>query len=299
LGGSAEFDGTLVSVLQHRPPKSEVIVAHTAPYEDPYRLADEVDFLHCPEAMSLVGLINVALEAAASPIIHVLTCGLEATEGWTDAAAKLLADDEIAAVAPAVMNVDDEQLLSAGVRLTSAGSRTVLRDQRLLAGGSGQMRATIGAPTLAAGFYRRDVLDVIGGFDLAAGDGFADVDLAVKLRALELRTVLEPAARLVQTADPLARSTSGALARGRTSERLFWRSSPDMAWPLAMALHTFAALADPAAIAGRLVALLEIGSAARHREKLAEAAGRLARLRSSKAQVKPTFAPAATRRLAA
>ena len=299
LGGPAEFDGTLVSVLQHRPPKSEVIVAHTASYDDPFHLASEVDFLHCPQETTLAGLINEAAEVAASPIVHVLACGLEATDGWTETAVRHFADDEVAAVVPAVTTADGSRLVSAGVRLSAAGSRTVQRNEQVLAGGSAQLRAAIGAPTLAAGFYRRDVLEVVGGFDRIAGDALADVDLALKLRTMELRTVLEPAAQVLQANDPLARSKTGAFTRGRTAERLFWRNAPDIGWPLALVLHGLAAMADPLAIPGRLVALMEIGSAQRHARESEVAAERLARMRASKAQMKPTLVTATPRRMAA
>ena len=286
LGGSAEFEGTLVSVLQHRPPKCEVIVAHTAAYDDPYGLAEEVEFLHCPEENSLVGLINAATGAAASPIVHVLACGLEATDGWTGAAFKHFADDEVAAVVPAVTSADGSRLVWAGVRFTAAGNRAVLRNQRLMLPGSGHLRAAIGAPTLAAGFYRRSVLMTLDGFSESAGDGLADAELALSLRELDLRVEFEPAARILQIAGRSGQSPSGAFTRGRATERLFWRSLNEANLPLALALHALAVLADPAAIVGRIVALLELGSVARHRRRLAEVARRLDEMA---AQERPTL----------
>jgi len=47
LGGAAEFDATLVSVLQHRPADCEVLVIHNEPYDDPYALGHEVRFVEC------------------------------------------------------------------------------------------------------------------------------------------------------------------------------------------------------------------------------------------------------------
>lgn len=278
LGGSAEFDGTLVSVLQHRPPACEVIVAHTADYQDPYDLAGEVEFFHCPDETSLVGLINAGIDQAASAFIHVLACGLEATDGWTDAAIRHFADDDVDAVVPAIVHRDGS-LVSAGVRLTLGGSRAVLRDQRLLLGGSGHLRAAIGAPTLAAGFYRREVLKALGGFSSAGGDALADVDLAVNLRGLDRRAVLEPAARIVQMTDTLLMAPSIPFARGRAAERLFWRQAAEAGLPMALALHIVAVASDPAALAGRLAALCELGSNVRHRSRLARAAEDLARQR--------------------
>src|SRR5438034_11152759 len=76
LGGAAELDGTLVSVLQNRPADCEVLVAHTEPYDDPYSLRSEVSFFHTPAA-SLVELLNAALEATTGEVIHIVGCGLE------------------------------------------------------------------------------------------------------------------------------------------------------------------------------------------------------------------------------
>lgn len=299
LGGSAEFDATLVSVLQHRPPKCEVIVAHTTAYDDPYDLAAEVEFLHCPEESSLVGLINTATAAATSPIIHVLACGLVACEGWTDAVLSHFADDEIAAVVPAVMNADGSRLVSAGVCFTAAGSRAVMQNERLLLRGSGHLRAAIGAPTLAAGFYRREVLVAVEGLNQAAGDQLADVAFALSLRELDLRTEFEPTARLTQIAEPLAVSASSGFTRGRVAERLFWLNAQHVGLPLALAMHPLAVLSDPASLLGRMVALIEFGSTSRHRQRLAAAAARLAEIRAEERDTLPLPAARVPVRLAA
>jgi hypothetical protein len=242
-------------------------------------------------------LINTATEAAASPIIHVLACGLLASEGWTDAVLPHF-DDEVAAVVPAIMSADGSRLVSAGVRFTAAGNRSVLRNQRLMLGGSGHLRAAIGAPSLAAGFYRRDVLVALDGLNAAAGDQFADADFAIGLREIELRTEFEPESRLMQIADPLAGPTSG-FTRGRVAERLFWLNADHVGLPLALALHPLTLLSDPGALLGRLVALLEIGSAARRRRRLAAAAARLEEIQAEERETLPLPAAQAPVRLAA
>ena len=69
--------------------------------------------------------------------------------------------------------------------------------------------------------------------------------------------------------------------------------------PLAIALHTLAVLSDPAAILGRLVALLEIGSVARHRHRIAEVAMRLTEKLACEHPTLPLPVVAAQRRKAA
>ena len=283
LGGAAEFDGTLVAVLQHRPAADcEVLVAHTAEYSDPYRLAGEVRFLHLAAAGSLCQLLNEAIEAAASDIIHVLACGLEPTEGWTDPALAHFRDEDIAAVVPALMNADGSRLVAAGVRMSAGGRRRVLSDRRLLLPGSGHLRTVIAGPTLAAGFYRRQVLQALGGFDVTATDRLADVSLALDLAALELRSDLEPSSRIFQVYDPFLNLPDQPLARGRAAERLFWRNAAAVGMPLALAAHPFvvagsllADLPGVGGLLGRALALCEVGSVRRNTSRLMAAADRL------------------------
>src|SRR5947207_15332600 len=87
LGGAAEFDGTLVSVLQNRPADCEVLVAHSEPYSDPYALRGEVYFVESP-AGSIVELLNAALDATSGEVVHIVGCGIEATEAWAEGALK-------------------------------------------------------------------------------------------------------------------------------------------------------------------------------------------------------------------
>lgn len=287
LGGSAEFDGTLVSVLQNRPPKSEIIVVHTAAYDDPYDLAEEVQFVRRPTESSLVQLINAGLDAASSPFVHVLACGLEASEGWSDAALAHFADDEVAAVVPAVMSADGSRLVAAGVRFSAGGIRCVLRNQKLLMGGSGHLRANIAGPTLSAGFFRRDLLVAMGGLNRHAGDQLADVDLALTLADLELRAVFEPASQVVQVAESTEMASGSAFTRGRAAERLFWRNAARRGLPVALAMHPLAVLADLPSVLGRLVALVEVGSTARHQMLMAKIGAQLAEMRSQEQTTLP------------
>jgi hypothetical protein len=138
LGGAAEFDGTLVSVLQNRPKDCEILVVHTEPYDDPYQLSGDVSFLRHPQA-SLVELVNAALERTAGEIIHIVGCGLEVADGWTADAVAHFDDPEVAAVSPAVLTTDGS-LSSAGIRYTLGGGRRLVTDQRLLRPGTARLR---------------------------------------------------------------------------------------------------------------------------------------------------------------
>jgi hypothetical protein len=73
-GGAAEFDGTLVSVLQNRPADCEIVVVHRDPYDDPYGLGSEVRFIRS-DGHQLVGLANLGIEQARGEVVHLLGCG--------------------------------------------------------------------------------------------------------------------------------------------------------------------------------------------------------------------------------
>jgi hypothetical protein len=177
------------------------------------------------------------------------------------------------------MSADGTRLTAAGVRFSAGGNRRVLGDHRLLLPGSGHLRAAIGGPTLAAGFYRRELLTAIGGFDVASTDWLADVSLALDLAALDLRCQFEPAARIVQAADPWVKVPRPAIARGRAAERLFWRHAAHVGLPLALAAHPLAVAIDRlqelpqmGGLIGRALALCDLGATNRVQARLAAAA---------------------------
>lgn len=283
-GGAADFDGTLVSVLQHRPADCEVLLVHAAPYDDPYRLRDEVQFLQAGRKAHLVELINEGIAAASGEIIHIVGCGVEVLEGWTEPAMARFDDPEVGAVSPLVMCADGTRLVAAGIRWTLGGSRRVCADQRLLVRGSARLQARVMGPTMSAGFFRRDVLQALGGFDAALNEQFADVDLAMAIQSLEMRSVCETASRVVQVAASSDRS--GRFARSRSAERLFWRYAASRGMTGSLLLHPLAVASDMATVKpriaaltdllGRTTALLELGAVRRHEERLALARQRLA-----------------------
>ena len=315
VGGAAEFDATLVSVLQHRPADCEVLLVHTEPYDDPYDLAGEVQFLRTDRSCKLVDLLNEGLAAADGEIVHVLRCGLEVTEGWTEAAVNRFGDADVAAVSPLVMEADRTTLAAAGVRWTVGGARRVVADQRVLHGGSGRLRAGILGPTLAAGFYRRDVLQALGGFDARLDQRYVDVDLALAIAALDLRTICEPASRVIATAASAGDEHRAPIARGRNAERVFWRNAEARGKWVSLLMHPFAWIGDVLATrsafatllvdVGRLCALLEFGAVQRHQERLSTARDRLAEraqrttIRLAVPAASPTEPSRTTRRRAA
>jgi hypothetical protein len=293
LGGAAEFDGALVSVLQNRPADCEVIVAHVEAYDDPYQLRDEVTFIHASHGTP-IDLLNAALDQASGEIIHFLGCGLQTTDGWTAPALAHFDDPQVAAVAPVVLAVDRETVLSAGVRWSLGGARSIVSDQRVTSPGNGRLRAKILGPTLAAAFYRRDVLQALEGFNPAIGIDLADVSVALAFESLGKLHVSEPASQLIRPTGHHA-PQAGEFGRSRDAERLFWRHRSRYSAPLATALHpvtcaldTIRAKAPLFSILGRIKALTEFGSVQNHQQRLAEASTRLAELETLRSKSRKT-----------
>jgi len=292
LGGAAEFDGTLVSVLQNRPPDCEVLVVHTEAYDDPYKLRGEVRFVET-ETDSIIELLNIAIHAAAGEVLHIVSCGLEASEGWTKTAVVHFDDPEVAAVSPLIVGPDRESIVAAGVRWSAGGTRHIIRDRRIALPGSGRLRARVLAPTLAAAFYRRDVLAAMGGFDTTVGVELADVAAGLAIQALGRLRVCEPASQLVQAHRPPG-APDGGFVSGRGVERLFWRSASVHGWATALALHPFSVIADcirrgaPISLAmsllGRVASWLEVGALQRYEHGLVQTANRLTELADPRRQ---------------
>jgi hypothetical protein len=284
LGGAAEFDGTLVSILQNRPADCEVLVVHTEAYDDPYELHGEVRFLET-KTDSILELLNIAVHAAAGEILHIVNCGLEASEGWTKAAVAHFDDPEVAAVSPLIVGPDRESIVAAGIRWSAGGARHVVRDRRIAVPGSGRLRARVLGPTLAAAFYRRDVLAAVGGFDTDLGAELADVGAGVAIQALGRLRVCEPASQLVQVYLPRG-ARDGGFVSGRGAERLFWRWASMHGWAVALGLHPFSVVADcirrgaticlATSLLGRVASSLEVGALQRYQQTLSHAANRLA-----------------------
>jgi hypothetical protein len=295
VGGAAEFDATLVSVLQHRPDDCEVLLVHTQPYDDPYDLRDEVQFLHAGRDGRLAELLNEGLAAASGEIVHILGCGMETIEGWTEPALAHFDQADIAAVSPMIVDSSGESLVAAGIRWTLGGWRRVMASQRLMLAGAGRQRAAILGPTLAAGFFRRNVLQALGGLDASLDDRHVDVDLALAIASLNLLTVCEPACRVKSTIDQQSQRPR-TFAHGKSAERLFWRHAETRGKMASLLMHPLVLLNDVgvagsglgvlSAGLGRFVALCELGSVARHDQRLVTARQRLAEAAEQRATIR-------------
>jgi hypothetical protein len=211
------FEDTLAAVLQNRPASSEVIVALAAPYDDPHGLADEVIFTSATDKTpELVSLVNRALAMASAPVLHIVPCGYRVSEGWTGAALLHFDEPDIAAVASVLLSSQRKtRVVAAGLEPGPAGTR------RLAQAGSKYSVAKLATTspagaTLAGGYFRKSVVEALGGFDEALGLGHADLDFALCAQALGLHVECEPTSVLL--AREVVESPVGRFNDGRRCE---------------------------------------------------------------------------------
>jgi hypothetical protein len=224
-GGAESFEDTLVSILQNRPPHSEVAVVTAGEYDDPYDLAQELSFVTAPAGAGMVDQINLGVQATRGEVIHVVQCGLSVEDGWTDPALEHFETLAVAAVAPVVLCGSGASLM--GIRAGFNGRRIEVQAKN-----GSAMRCQ--GPTLQAGFWRRSAWERVGGLDASLGPRYAALDLALALDALGRQCIIEPLSRIVETC---ARKDSlSAWSEGRSAERLFWKRASHA--PGAFALHT-------------------------------------------------------------
>ncbi len=76
----SDMETTLVSVLEHRPSDCEILLVFNAPYDDPYSLKDEVQFIQAPANASRVACVNWPRDVQ-SPYISILAPGVTVAEG--------------------------------------------------------------------------------------------------------------------------------------------------------------------------------------------------------------------------
>jgi hypothetical protein len=279
IEASSPFETTLASVLQNRPWCCEVVVISPTPYEDPYGLSDEVLFVTAAGANSTAALLNAGLVHVRAPVLHVLGSGCEIDEDWVETSLEHFACDQVAAVCPLVVDIQQpESILAAGVGMSSTGDRLLCGEGKKELDSS--TAAQMAGPTLAAGFYRRDFLDLIGGWDASFGDALADLELAMRIRDVGWRTQLDHECLIRSPKQAMPRTTMFAESchEARMRERLVQRHGAAVPrwrhWG-ANALEVIAAIPSWRAVVQPIVRWLESRNAADRAEsnhRLQEAA---------------------------
>ena len=235
LGDPRKLDDTLVSVLENRPAHCEVLVVHNRPYDDPYQLSDEVCFIEARLGAGIVECLNAGISASSSPIVHILTCGVEVCSGWADAALRRFCDADVAAVAAVVLRRDDcRQVVSVGMSYRAEGTSWHV-GQGQDAADAAVWASDLRGPDLLAAFYRKSDVEAVGGFADWATDSIAATDMALMLQQTGFHCVLEPQCRAHVL--PATTAVRPSLAYGRDAERLFWRWASTGGWMRSLVGH--------------------------------------------------------------
>jgi GT2 family glycosyltransferase len=282
----AATERTLLSVLTHRPPRTEILVVHRGAYDDPYQLEGEVRFVRAAEDAGLIGSINAGLAACEAPIVHLLRPPVEVTEDWAAAALDELEDRRVGAVAPLVVSQRDEDVIvSAGIDYQAGGRKRQLLAGKRLAALEKTLVSPLG-PSMWAGFYRRTVLealteDATPALTTTVGDDLADLDLALQLARCGWHAILAPGSIVRLDA---ATSRRHGWQAGRCAERLYQRHSDleEVGTParhkLACALEAIGGLIQPSRLLGwlgRQTIRFEASRWEAHRQQMAERAAEL------------------------
>ena len=260
------LETTLLSVLEHRPPWSEIVVVLGCVYEDPYDLKQEIRFIQASERATLAHLANCGVAAANSEIVHLLDCGATVEEGWTTSAMRHFDDPRVAAVAAMVLDAAlPSRVLAAGLSWTPGGRAAAFGRGQPCDGMRGADRNWIG-PHLAGAYYRRSALVECEALDAALPAELAAIDLGLRLRKAGKQCVLDCESKVVVDARILA--VEDGYRQARDAERLFWRHAPNqgrslLAHGFNIASEVLRDIPNPRLIArltGRVVGLLSRGA---------------------------------------
>jgi GT2 family glycosyltransferase len=248
LGDWEALETTLVAVLQNRPAASEIVVVLNRPYDDPYDLRGEVQFLETFRRSRLVDLINAGFAAARGEIIHVLAGGAEVSEGWIEPALRHFSEPQTALVAPLIVDRMGTRVLTAGCAWSRGGTCSAFGSGAPLNAPVAPGSDWIG-PELFSGFYRRAALAEVGTFDATLPAEMAAIDLALRVRQAGRRSLLEPECRVAISDHSLTRAP--AFSQGWHSERLFWRHLRGGSTVRKLAAHAVSVLLEAACAVAR------------------------------------------------
>ncbi len=230
----------LASVTQFAPQNTEVIVvddgSRDAIVSRTARTFPRVTVVRHSRARGFCVAANAGIAAATSPIVELLNDDTEVTAGWAEAALAHFANEQIAAVAPLVLQNDPARrerglpplIDTAGDDYDCGGfARKRGHNEPLTQLQYANTQRVFGA-SAAAAFYRSDAVLAAGGFPEHFGAYFEDVDLSFRLRRMNFEIVYDPRSVVWHRVS----GSYGRIPSRRTlerqscnEERVYWRNT--------------------------------------------------------------------------
>jgi cellulose synthase/poly-beta-1,6-N-acetylglucosamine synthase-like glycosyltransferase len=269
IGSQQEIEDSLVSILSNRLPASEILVVCGPDYVDPYRMEDEVRFVHHRHGGNWAAAANHGLALARGTYVAMLLPGTEVVEGWAQVALRRMDSCvQLASVAPLILDENAASRGIAGLRFT-LGGRRLIRTTRIPQADGEPALVRVDGPCRWAGFFRRQALVEAGGWDASISPEIVDLELAVRLRAAGWQSLCERSS-WVRVGDALQQRALGYV-NARDTERIFWRYLSTLSRIPAVLLHPSAVLVErlsrftqPSAIGELIGRLSGVRPTARH-----------------------------------
>ncbi len=242
----------LASVSRFAPPNTEVIVVDDGSANGAVsRTAAEfpgVLIVRRSRAGGFCVAANCGLDVATAPIVELLNDDAEVTAGWAEAALRWFADEQVAAVAPLVLQNDPAREARGLPPLIDTAGDEYDSGGYAIKRGHGQVWAAAGVPqespsiersgefahprvvfgaSACAAFYRREVVRQLGGFPEDFRAYFEDVDLAFRIYRAGYSTWFDPSAIVwhrVSSSYGKRPSRRVLEQQSCNEERVFWRN---------------------------------------------------------------------------
>jgi len=215
---SEAFEETLASVLAWRPGDSEILVADSGGYTDPWNVRGEgVKFCSFPGNTSPIEVLNETIRSTAAPLVCILCAGTNVSENWTQASLEYFDDLRLGIVVPTVFDRrKTKRVFAMGVVFSRGGSlRTVRRSQLP------EIWQETVAPHISAAFFRKAALMHIGLLESSFIQQLAYLDAALLLHECGWTSLVDSQSRIFVRPNMLP--ASSPFAWGKQLERLYFR----------------------------------------------------------------------------
>jgi GT2 family glycosyltransferase len=214
------------------PPGTQVIVVDDGSTDgtlDWLRAAHPcVEGVQTPSNLGFCGAVNLGLQHVRGDVVELLNNDTTVSPGWAEAALAHFDDPKVGSVAPLTLVMDRPHVIdSAGQEYHLIGWARNIGYGQELGPQFLETREVFGASG-CSGFYRRSVLDQLGGLLPEYGAYFEDTDLAFRVRWAGYRCIYEPSSRVFHKGSASYGQQPDRLVKliSRNEEVVFWINLP-------------------------------------------------------------------------